>query len=112
MQYDTENQKTKAKLQRKQNYYTTQMFPSSKKGNKPHAPLANVQTRFGQGVWWRYPWAGFGWQYGVGQYPLLIVVSQEVEADLYMFGFWVEDWVFSYAYGTGAVTKQRHSPKL
>jgi hypothetical protein len=44
--------------------------------------------------------------------PFLIVVSQEVEADLYMFGFWVEDWVFGYAYGTGAITKQRHLSKL
>jgi hypothetical protein len=50
MQYDIENQKTKAKLERKQDYYTTQMFPSSKKGNKPQAPLANEQTRLGQGV--------------------------------------------------------------
>ena len=51
MQYDTENQKTKAKLQRKQNYYTTQVFPSFKKGNKPQAPLTNAQTGLGQGVW-------------------------------------------------------------
>ena len=51
MQYDTEKQKTEARLQRKENYYTTQMFPSSKKGNKPQAPLANVQTELGQGDW-------------------------------------------------------------
>jgi hypothetical protein len=51
MQYDIESHKTKAKLQRKQNYYTTQMFPSSKKGNKLQAPVANMQTGLGQGVW-------------------------------------------------------------
>jgi hypothetical protein len=42
------------------------MFPSSKKGNKPQAPLANEQTRLGQGVWWRYLQAGFGYQHGAG----------------------------------------------
>jgi hypothetical protein len=50
MPYDIESHKTKAKLQRKQNYYTTQMFPS-KKGNKLQAPIANMQTGLGQGVW-------------------------------------------------------------
>jgi hypothetical protein len=44
--------------------------------------------------------------------PFLIVVSQEVEVDLYMFGFWAEDWVFGYAYGAGAVIKQKHSSKF
>ena len=63
MQYDKENQKTKAKLRRKQDYYTTQMFPSTKKGNKPQAPLANVQTELGQGVWLGYRQADFGCQY-------------------------------------------------
>jgi hypothetical protein len=42
MQYDTKNLKTEAKLQRKQYYYTPQIFSSSKKGNKPQAPLANA----------------------------------------------------------------------
>jgi hypothetical protein len=42
----------------------------------------------------------------------LRVVTQEVKAYFYMLYLWVEDWVFGYAYGTGAVTKQRHSPKL
>jgi hypothetical protein len=47
MQYDTKKWKTKAMLQRKHNYYTTQMF-SSKKENKLQTPLASVQTGLGQ----------------------------------------------------------------
>jgi hypothetical protein len=35
----------------------------------------------------------------------LIVVTQEVKADFYVLYFLVEDWVFGYTYGTGAVTK-------
>jgi hypothetical protein len=42
----------------------------------------------------------------------LIVVSQEVKTDLYVLGFRVENAVFCYTYGTGAITQQRHSPKL
>jgi hypothetical protein len=42
----------------------------------------------------------------------LIVVTQEVKANFYVLYLRVEDWVFGYAYGTGAITKQRHSPKL
>ena len=49
MQYDIENQKTEAKLLRKQDYCRTQMFPSSKKGNKLQAPLVGVQTRLVKG---------------------------------------------------------------
>jgi hypothetical protein len=44
--------------------------------------------------------------------PFLIVVSQEVKTDLYVLGFGVENGVFGYTYGTGAITQQRHSPKL
>jgi hypothetical protein len=88
------------------------MFPSSKKGNKLQALLVSMQTGLGQGDWWRYLWADFGCQYGVGQYPLSHSGSQEMEAHLYMFGSWVENGILSYAYGTGAVTMQRHSPKL
>ena len=42
----------------------------------------------------------------------LLMVTQEVKADLYMFGFRVENRVFGYAYGTGAITKQRHSREM
>jgi hypothetical protein len=42
----------------------------------------------------------------------IIVVTQEVKADFYVLCFLVEDWVFGYAYGTGAITKQKHSPKF
>jgi hypothetical protein len=42
----------------------------------------------------------------------LIVISQEVEAHIYMLGLGVKHWIFSYAYGTSAVTKQRHMSKL
>jgi hypothetical protein len=44
--------------------------------------------------------------------PFLIVVSQEVKTDLYVLGFGVENGVCGYTYGTGAITEQRHSPKL
>jgi hypothetical protein len=44
--------------------------------------------------------------------PFLIVVSQEVKTDLYVLGFGVKNRVFGYTYGTGAITQQRHSPKL
>jgi hypothetical protein len=44
--------------------------------------------------------------------PFLIVVLQEVKIDLYVLGFGVENKIFGYTYGTGAVTEQRHSPKL
>jgi hypothetical protein len=43
---------------------------------------------------------------------ILIVITQEMKAHLYMFGFLVENGILSYTYGTGAVTKQSHSPKL
>jgi hypothetical protein len=42
----------------------------------------------------------------------LIVVLQEVKIDFYVLSFGVENEVFGYTYGTGAITKQRHSPKL
>jgi hypothetical protein len=42
----------------------------------------------------------------------LIVVSQEVKTYFYVLSFGVENEVFGYTYGTGAITKQRHSPKL
>jgi hypothetical protein len=44
--------------------------------------------------------------------PILIVVSQEVKTDLYVLDFGVENGIFGYTYGTGAITEQRHSPKL
>jgi hypothetical protein len=44
--------------------------------------------------------------------PFLIVVSQEMKIDLYMLGFGVKNRIFGYTYGTGAITEQRHSPKL
>jgi hypothetical protein len=44
--------------------------------------------------------------------PFLIVVSQEVKTNLYVLGYEVENGIFSYTYGTGAITEQRHSPKL
>jgi hypothetical protein len=44
--------------------------------------------------------------------PFLIVVSQEVKANLYVLGFGVENVVFGYTYGTGAIIEQRHSSKL
>jgi hypothetical protein len=44
--------------------------------------------------------------------PFLIVVLQEVKTDLYVLGFGVGNGIFGYTYGTGAVTEQRHSPKL
>ena len=34
----------------------------------------------------------------------LHIVSQKVVPHLYVFGFWVEHWIFGYAYGTGAIT--------
>jgi hypothetical protein len=37
----------------------------------------------------------------------LIVVMQEVKADFYVLCLWVEDWVFGYAYSTGAITKTK-----
>jgi hypothetical protein len=43
---------------------------------------------------------------------LLIVITLEMKVHLYMFGFLVENGILSYTYGTGAVTKQRNSPKL
>jgi hypothetical protein len=44
--------------------------------------------------------------------PFLIVVSQEVKMDLYVLGFRVKNGIFGYTNGTGAITEQRHSPKL
>jgi hypothetical protein len=44
--------------------------------------------------------------------PFLIVVLQEMKTGLYVLGFGVENGVFGYTYGTGAITEQRHSPKL
>jgi hypothetical protein len=37
--------------------------------------------------------------------PFLIVVSQEVKVNLYVLGFGVENRVFGYTYGTGAITE-------
>jgi hypothetical protein len=37
--------------------------------------------------------------------PFLIVVSQEVKADLYVLSFGMENGVFGYTYGTGAITE-------
>jgi hypothetical protein len=37
--------------------------------------------------------------------PFLIVVSQEVKTDLYVLGFGVENGIFGYTYGTGAITE-------
>jgi hypothetical protein len=48
----------------------------------------------------------------LGLSPFLIVVLQEVKTDLYVLGFGVKNRVFDYTYGTGAITQQRHSPKL
>ena len=42
----------------------------------------------------------------------LLMVTQEVKAYLYMFGLGVENKVFGYAYGTNAITKQRHSSEM
>ena len=42
----------------------------------------------------------------------LLMVTQDVKADLDVFGLGVENGVFSYAYGTGAITKQRHSSEM
>jgi hypothetical protein len=44
--------------------------------------------------------------------PFLIVVSQEVKMNLYVLGFEVKNGVFGYTNSTGAITKQRYSPKL
>jgi hypothetical protein len=38
--------------------------------------------------------------------PFLYIVSQEMIPHLYVFGSGMEHWVFSYAYGTGAITKK------
>jgi hypothetical protein len=43
---------------------------------------------------------------------LLIVVTKKVVANLYVFGFGVEDWVFGNTDGTRAITKKWHSPEL
>ena len=50
----------------------------------------------------------------IGQIDLsfLYIVSQEVVSHFNVLGFCVEHWVFSNAYGTGAVTKQRQSGTL
>ena len=42
----------------------------------------------------------------------LLMVTQEVKANLYVFGLGVENGFFGYAYGTGAITKQRHSSEM
>jgi hypothetical protein len=38
--------------------------------------------------------------------PFLHIVPQEMIPHLYVFGSKVKHWVFSYAYGTGAITKK------
>jgi hypothetical protein len=38
--------------------------------------------------------------------PFLHIVPQEMIPHFYVFGFGVKHWSFSYAYGTGAITKK------
>ena len=42
----------------------------------------------------------------------LDIVSQKVVPHFNVLGFCKEHWIFRYAYGTGAVTKQRHMRTL
>ena len=46
-----------------------------KRDNKPQAPLASKQRCPAQAVWWEYLW-----------FASLMVISQEMEPDIYVFG--------------------------
>jgi hypothetical protein len=87
MQYDTESQITKTKLQRKQNYYTTKLFPSSKRETNPKVSSQTCKLGLVKGFGKDICELVSGVNMAQVNIPFLIVVSQEVEADLYMFGF-------------------------
>jgi len=88
MQYDTETQKEKATLQRKQNYYTTSnRSPPLKRETNPKLPLQACKLGLVKGFGEDIYELVLGVNMAQVNIPFLIVVSQEVKVDLYMFGF-------------------------
>ena len=88
MQYDTKNQKTEAMLQRKQNYYTTSnRSPPLKRETNPKFPSQacklGMVKGFGEDIYKLVLGVNMAQVY----ITLLIVVTQEMNAHLYMFGF-------------------------
>ena len=63
------------------------MFPFAKKGNKPKLPLQACKLGLVKGFGEDICELVLGVNMAHVNIPFLIVVSQEVEADLYMFGF-------------------------
>jgi hypothetical protein len=92
--------------------YKNQKLHSSKKGSKLQAPLASEQIGLGQGFGEDIYELIVSVNMNKVNVPFLIVVSQEVKTDLYVLGFRVENRVFGYTNGTGAIIEQSHSPKL
>ena len=88
MQYDTETQKEKATLQRKQNYYTTSnRSPPLKRETNPKIPSQTRKLGLVKGFGEDICELVLGVNVAQVYIPILIVVSQEMEADIYMFGF-------------------------
>ena len=88
MQYDIENQKAKAKLQRKQNYYTTSnRSPPLKRETNPKLPSQACKLGLVKGFGEDIYELVLGVNMAQVNIPFLIVVSREMEAHLYMFGF-------------------------
>ena len=87
MQYDTENQKTKAKLQRKENTIQHKCSPPLKRETNPKLPSQTCKLSLVKGFGEDICELVLGVNMAQVNIPFLIVVSQEVEADLYMFGF-------------------------
>ena len=84
MQYDIEKQKKiEAKLQRKQNYYTIQMFPFSKKGTNPKLPSQTCKLGLVKGFGEDICELVLGVNMVQVYITLLIVVAQEMKARLY-----------------------------
>ena len=88
MQYDTRKTRRKATLQRKQNYYTTsKCSPPLKRETNPKLPVQacklGLVRGFGEDIYELVLGVNVAHVY----IPFLIVVSQEMKANIYMFGF-------------------------
>jgi hypothetical protein len=110
--YDTKvKSKAKLKGKPKTNVQEPQLSKLKKSANSKLSSQASklgLVKRFGEDIYELV----VGVNMNKVNVPFLIVISQEVKMDLYVLDFGVENRVFGYTYGTGAITEQRNSPKL
>ena len=85
-----QNAATKPRKRREEQIKPTKLTKqklATKRGNKPQAPLASEQKCPAQAVWWEYQrFFPLRWDMDQVYVSSLMVVSQEMESDVYVLG--------------------------